>query len=941
MDYSGIGTTGACFYRQDNMEIKISVRGLVEFILRAGDIDNRKAASADNTMQEGGKIHRMIQHRMGPEYEAEVPMHYVYHMEMYDVVIDGRADGVLVEEPWAQNGIKFLPGADGVSTEAVPDDHKNVTIDEIKGTYHELDRMKAPVPVHLAQAKCYAYFYIMQHDLPYIRVRMTYCHLDTLQIRYFHEEYTKSQLISWFDSVMEKYRRWADFTFEWAPKRTDSIKGLEFPFAYREGQKELATCVYQTIYHKKKLFMEAPTGTGKTLAVLFPSVKAVGEELAERIFYLTAKTITAQVAIDTYDLLRRGGLKFKTVVLTAKEKICFRDEPQCDPEHCRYARGHFDRINDAMYDLLIHEDSFDREKIMEYAQKYQVCPFEMSLDMSLFSDGVICDYNYAFDPHVYLRRFFQEGVQGNNIFLVDEAHNLLDRGRDMYSASLVREDFMEMKRTVKDIEPAVYSALDKCSRTMLEMRKVCEKCNILDDVDLLVTHLQRLFTTLQDYLQNEERRKNSGKKKTKKSKKNENEDIQGQMSLGGMSLDFTTNEVNNDACLVKRGNAGSILQSGTETPTIGQEGISAIAAGQDDRSKTTDSVKDANLHKKLLDFYFEVSHFLMIYELLDENYVMYDEIQSDGSFRVKLFCVNPSVNLANCMMRARSSILFSATLLPIQYYKKLLGGGEDDYEVYARSIFDSSKCGFYIAGDVSTRYRDRNERQYISIASYIDEITKVRQGNYMVFCPSHLFLENVYQAYSEHFLDEDSTEVIMQESRMDDKARETFLGRFSDNHRESPGDISKNGGSSEYRSLIGFCVLGGIFSEGIDLKNDSLIGAIIVGTGYPQICTEREILKSFFDGVNGNGLNYAYIYPGMNKVMQAAGRVIRTKDDIGVVALLDDRFTQNRYLQLFPREWEGYELITGKNAAERISEFWSSEVIGCDEQGGIDAKDDD
>ena len=894
------------------MEIKISVRGLVEFILRAGDIDNRKAASADNAMQEGGKIHRMIQHRMGPEYESEVPMHYVYHMEKYDVVIDGRADGVLTEEPGPQNAVKLLPGADGVTTEAVPDDFPNVTIDEIKGTYHELDRMKAPVPVHLAQAKCYAYFYVMQHNLPYIRVRMTYCHLDTLQIRYFHEEYTKNQLVTWFDSVMDRYRKWADFTFEWSPTRTDSIKAMEFPFDYREGQKELATYVYQTIYHKKKLFMEAPTGTGKTLAVLFPSIKAVGEELAERIFYLTAKTITASGAVEKNDLLRKGGLRFKTVVLTAKEKICFLDEPQCDPEHCRYARGHFDRINDAMYDLLIHEDSFSRDKIMEYAQKYQVCPFEMSLDMSLFSDGVICDYNYVFDPHVYLRRFFQEGVQGNNIFLIDEAHNLLDRGRDMYSADLVREDFMEMKRAVKDTEPVIYRALDQCSRTMLEMRKVCEKCNILDDVDLLVTHLQRLFNTLQDYLQNEERRKNSVKRKPKKRREGEDENIEGQISLLNM-----TGAVDTASCKIEDIETG--IDTGIET-------------------SETEPVKYTDLHKQILDFYFEVSHFLMIYELLDENYVMYDEIQGDGRFRVKLFCVNPSVNLANCMMRARSSILFSATLLPIQYYKKLLGGGDDDYEVYARSIFDSSKCGFYIAGDVSTRYRDRNERQYINIASYISDITSARSGNYMVFCPSHMFLENVYNAYCEHFMDEDGAEVIVQGSHMDDKAREEFLEKFSGKNASESESARYEGENSDTdkggSSLIGFCVLGGIFSEGIDLKNDSLIGAIIVGTGYPQICTEREILKSFFDSQNGNGLNYAYIYPGMNKVMQAAGRVIRTKDDVGVVALLDDRFTQNRYLQLFPREWEGYEMITDKNATDRIIEFWCSAALGSRDSSG-------
>ena len=880
------------------MEISISVRGLVEFILRAGDIDNRKAASADNAMQEGGRIHRMIQRRMGPEYEPEVTMHYIYHMDRYDVAIDGRADGVLTEEPGPQNSVRLLPGADGITTEAVPDTCPRITIDEIKGTYHDLDRMKAPVPVHLAQAKCYAYFYVMQHDLPYIRVRMTYCHMDTMQIRYFHEEYTRKQLSDWFDHVMDKYRKWADFTFDWAPKRKLSVQMLEFPYEYRNGQRELATYVYQTIYHKRKLFMEAPTGTGKTLAVLFPSVKAVGEGLAERIFYLTAKTITASVAEDTYSLLRKGGLRFKTVVLTARDKICFLDEPECNPERCRYARGHYDRINDAMYDLLTHEDSFDRDKITEYAGKYQVCPFEMSLDMSLFSDGIICDYNYVFDPHVYLRRFFQDGVQGNNIFLVDEAHNLLERGRDMYSASLIREDFMTMKKAVKDEEPAIYKALDQCSHTMLEMRHTCNEYQLLDTVDPLVSQLQRLDTAVKEYLENEERRKGSSRHTRGRRKKGADENIKGQMSLLQM--------LDKNGCDAEKSVINDSMPATTETVKIPaeQENDCDLSAQTAENSGRLSS----DLHKQILEFYFEISHFLTIYDLVDSKYVMYDEILSDGRFRVKLFCVDPSSNLANCMMRAKASVLFSATMLPIQYYKALLGGSEEDYEVYAQSVFDPAKCGYYIARDVSTRYRDRNERQYDRIASYIDSIAASKQGNYMVFCPSHAFLENVFNAYSGHYLDTADTEVIMQGSHMGEKEREDFLARF--------GEVQQD------RTLIGFCVLGGIFSEGIDLRGGQLIGAVIVGTGYPQICTEREILKSYFDSDISNGLDYAYIYPGMNKVQQAAGRVIRTADDIGIVVLLDDRFTQNRYQQLFPREWEGHETVAIGEIEDRITEFW-------------------
>lgn len=402
------------------MEVRISVRNLVEFILRSGNIDNRRTTSVDNAMQEGSRIHRMIQRRMGPEYQAEVALRYAYDAGEYEIVIEGRADGIITTQ--------------------------NVTVDEIKGTFRDLKKMKEPVLVHLAQAKCYAYIYAKQKGLQDIRVRMTYCHIETEEIRYFHYSFVFSELEHWFLEVLEQYRKWADFSFQWQRERQASIKALEFPFPYREGQKELVTYVYQTIYHKRKLFIEAPTGVGKTISTVFPAVKAMGEGMCEKIFYLTAKTITRTVADNALEILREKGLKCKSVILTAKEKICFMEETECNPEYCPYAKGHYDRINDAMYDLLKKEDSFNREMIEKYARKYQVCPFEMCLDMSLFADAVICDYNYVFDPHVYLRRFFTDGVRGEYIFLIDEAHNLVERGREMYSAVLRKEDFLELKR---------------------------------------------------------------------------------------------------------------------------------------------------------------------------------------------------------------------------------------------------------------------------------------------------------------------------------------------------------------------------------------------------------------------------------------------------------------------------------------------------------------
>lgn len=793
------------------MEVRISVRSLVEFILRSGDIDNRRTASPENAMQEGGRIHRMIQRRMGPSYQAEVSLAHAYDAGEYEIVVEGRADGIITES-------------------------ETVTVDEIKGTYHDLKKMKGPVPVHLAQAKCYAYIYATQKKLPEIRVRMTYCHIETEEIRYFHEEYLYEELRVWFEELMGQYRKWADFQFAWQKRRQESIKKMAFPFPYREGQKELATYVYQTIYHKRKLFIEAPTGAGKTISTVFPALKAMGEGLCERLFYLTAKTITRTVADDTITLLREQGLQLKSVILTAKDKICFMEETECNPAACPYAKGHYDRVNEAMYDLLTNADNFTREWIEAYAKKHQVCPFELCLDMSLFADAVICDYNYLFDPHVYLRRFFAEGIRGEYIFLVDEAHNLVERGREMYSALLCKETFLELKKTVKAYDDRIAKNLDKCNKEMLVLKRECEGCRVVEQTDGLVRALMRLGASIEDYLEDHE---------------------------------------------------------------------------------------DSPVRTEILAFYFEVSHFLEMYDLMDENYVTYSELREDGSFIVKLFCVNPAGNLRNCMRRGRSTILFSATLLPIGYYKMLLGAEEGDYEVYAKSVFRPDKLGLYIGSDVTSRYTRRGDAEYYRIAAYIHNIIEKRQGNYMVFFPSHSFLQRVFEIYRDHFNAEGTVECILQESHMNEEEREAFLNRFRGNEGcDLQSLIQMDIEMEEERSLLGFCVMGGIFSEGIDLKNDSLIGAIIVGTGLPQVCNERELLKKYFDGWGENGFDYAYRYPGMNKVLQAAGRVIRTVDDFGVVALLDERFLSPAYQRLFPREWVERTAVTVDQIGRKVERFW-------------------
>ena len=774
-------------------EVRISVRNLVEFILRSGDIDDRRQGSPENAMQEGSRIHRMIQRRMGAEYQAEVALKYTHPTEDYVIIVEGRADGII-----EQNG--------------------ETTIDEIKGTYRDLAKLKAPLPLHIAQAKCYAYMYSLQKELPYIRVRLTYCNIETEDIRYFYEDYEFVRLEAWFQQLISDYRKWADYTWQWRELRQQSIAELQFPFDYRDGQKELVSYVYQTIYHKRKLFIEAPTGVGKTISTIFPTVKAMGKDMGDKLFYLTAKTITRTVAEDTVSLLRQKGLRFKSIILTAKEKICFQGHTECNPEQCPYAKGHFDRVNDAVFDLLHRCEMIERDDILLQADRYTVCPFELCLDTASWCDNVICDYNYVFDPNVYLKRFFQEGIKGDYIFLIDEAHNMVERSRQMYSAQIYKEDFLTVKRIMKEHSRSIEKALEKCNKILLGMKRECENYTVYDTFGNMVFSFMRLMTLLDEF-----------------------------------------------------------LQKANEFP------------GKRD----------------VMDFYFELRNFLNIYDLVDEHYVMYSELEADGRFMLKLFCVDPSLNIQKRLDKGKSAVFFSATFLPVNYYKSLLSTKKDNYAIYADSTFDSKKRLLAMATDVSTRYTRRSRSEYERIAGYINAVVTQKTGNYMVFFPSYKMMNDVADIYCEKYADE--TELMLQKNNMSEAEREEFLDRFSE---ESD------------RTLVAFGIMGGIFGEGIDLKNDRLIGAIVVGTGLPQISNERTILKDYYDAENGCGFDYAFRYPGINKVLQAAGRVIRTTEDTGVILLLDERFWQREYDLLYPREWSDRKPCNIANVGKLVADFW-------------------
>ena len=781
--------------------IRISVRNLVEFILREGNIDNRTGGGQDpENMQMGSRIHRKIQRQMGSDYQAEVPLKTEIVCDGFTLKIEGRADGLIHTK-------------------------EQVMVDEIKGVLRELDRVQEPAGIHLAQAKCYASMVAEQEGVDEIGVQMTYCQMETEEVKRFQYSYQSNELKVWFDEVIRQYEKWAKFQIEWRKARNASVKGIEFPFPYRKGQRDLAVSVYRTILRKKKLFIQAPTGVGKTISTVFPAVKAVGEELGEKIFYLTAKTITRTVAEQAFETLREQNLKFKVITLTAKEKICFCEETSCNPDDCPYAKGHFDRVNDAVYELLMREDVMSRDVLEAQARKHKVCPFEMALDVSTWVDGVICDYNYVFDPDARLRRFFAEGGAGGYLFLIDEAHNLVERGRQMYSAELCKEDFLAVKKLVKGEAPRFAKRLEACNKILLAMKKECENYKVLDNISHFGIQLMNVLSETDRYL---------------------------------------------EECV------------------------------------------DKEVRETVLDFYFQVRSFLNIYDGLDENYVVYTEYQENGRFVLKLFCVNPAANLQKCLDKGNSAVFFSATLLPIQYYKRLLSTEKDNYAVYIDSSFDTKKRLLMNGVDVSTRYTMRSREMYQRYATYIFRVVKAKMGNYLIFFPSYRFMEDVYQEFTQLLAsDEEEMELVVQEKHMDEEERENFLRAFE---------------MGREKSLIGFGVLGGIFSEGIDLTNEKLIGTLIIGTGLPQVCNEREILKSYFDQKGLYGFDYAYRYPGMNKVLQAAGRVIRTEDDRGVILLLDERFQREKGKEIFPKEWADCERCRLDIVEEKIRLFWEKQT---------------
>jgi Rad3-related DNA helicase len=604
------------------------------------------------------------------------------------------------------------------------------------------------------------------------------------------------ELLLYVEHIIDRYAPYARLLYRNKRLRDESIEKLPFPYpAFREGQRKLAGSVYKSIEEGRKLFAKAPTGIGKTISTLYPSIKAIGQGKVQHLFYVTATTITRTAAEGALSLMRSQGLHMHSVTLTAKDKICFQEEVDCRKEKCMFADGYYDRINEAILDLMGNETLINREVVEQYARKHRVCPFEFSLDAAYAADAVICDYNYVFDPRVSLKRLSGEHKH-QTILLVDEAHNLIDRAREMFSAELEKKQFLELEREYKSIRSDVHTAAKAINRWFIQHRKHADEL-------IVVTKEQpaELAELVEAFVIKAER----------------------ELAMGG--------------------SGGS---------------------------------------PRLLETYFAAISFLRIGNLYDDNYISYAEVVRND-VRLKLFCLNPSHLLRQTGKSYRSHVYFSATLSPLSYYMDMLGADSEDYSVTLPSPFAKEQWEVSVV-PISTRYADR-ERTKVSLVSLLQKLVKQRPGNYLYFFPSYEYMNVVYEAF---MADNDDVSTLLQTSEMPEEERESFLAAFTPDND---------------RALVGFAVMGGIFSESVDLVGDRLQGVVVVGVGMPQIGLERNLIKGYFDGEGRKGFDYAYVYPGINKVLQAGGRLIRSEHDRGVLLLVDDRYLQPQYRRLLPEEW--------------------------------------
>lgn len=786
------------------MATKIGIRQLVEFVLRSGDLMENK--NSQNTAQNGSRIHRRLQktRSRNTDYESEVYLKTEVTMNDTEYVISGRADGITTTD-------------------------KSILIEEIKTSDQPFDELSDnTLELYWGQVKVYGYIILKEHpELKHVDLRLTYFQVSTETITSDDKTFERDQLNDFFQNLIEEYEYWLVLRAKLRKTRNQSIQQLSFPFdKFRTGQHELAAAVYKTVYYQKRLFVEAPTGTGKTISTLFPAIKSMGEERIQRLFYLTAKQSTRRVAEETIDLMSKKGLQLKSITLTAKDKIRFKEQ-DVPPEKDPYMIGYYDRLKPALADLLTNEDAITREIVEKYARKHTVDPFEFSLDASLFCDVIICDYNYLFDPLVYLQRFFVE-KDTDNFFLIDEAHNLVSRSRSMYSAEISDFKITSLLKMAKKIE----------TKTSKDFQKQLKK-------------VRRVFNQIKKQLQ----------------------------------TDDLEEKITSDAP---------------------DELLKILGKFDDFMGEWMQDQKPSDFLDSAKDYFFDCLTFVKIGALYNDTYKTRIVIDNKHLI-VKQLCLDPSHFIDQSLDLGLGAVLFSATLSPMDYYQSVLGGSANSLAYQLPSPFPINHQAILITQYIQTTYRQREFNQE-KIVKSLKTLIDSKKGNYLFFFPSYGYLEQVKTSFEKSY---PHVNTITQTSEMDSVTRQEFLDRFDNDSEET---------------LVGFCVLGGIFSEGIDLRGDKLIGVAIVSVGLPGLSAENNLIRDYYDNKNGHGFEYAYQMPGMNNVLQAAGRLIRSSHDKGIVLLVDQRFGSMRYTRLFPQHWQNYRRISSlQQLTGTVDNFWKEQ----------------
>ncbi len=795
----------------------MSVRELCTLALKSGSIDTR--FPRDEELITGNEVHRRIQSEAGAYYRAEVSLVNTSKYNGRYFTVSGRADGVIK--------------TDGT-----------VTVDEIKSV-RKYDFFAPPKEVHIAQLRCYAYFICCRDSLEEVNTRLTYFCTDTEKIRYYESRMSIDELRIYYYGLLSRVCARAELVIERTEKLLPEAADCAFPYSeMREGQETMIREAYSAIKHGKRLFAEAPTGTGKTVSALYPSVRALGKGLADKIFYLTAKASTRREAFAGAGKLFEGGAHLRTVVISAKEQVCKcagrfanRDgKSLCNPVDCEFANGYYDRVENAIFDIVGRHSGYSRLAIEKTAEKYRICPYEFSLDLSELCDIVICDYNYVFDPCAYFRRYFADGnsEKSRYIFLVDEAHNLADRARDMYSAEIHSRDFEKIYSVIPESAGDINKIFEKIILYLRLLRKLCSD-NIVRGAD---------------------------------------------------------------------GNEQGFYMSSSPLPKLSSE-LETFRRKCDlwIRANADNSVCE-EIHTLLTC----VRRYITVGEYFEEDgrFRCYVQI-SGGDICVKEYCLDPSHIMNTILSRAVSSVMFSATLTPPEYFADVLGGGNKSVRLTLPSPFDRGRLCIAAVDYLSTRMEDR-EKNSARYATVIAAAVSPKPGNYIAYFPSYSCLESVYKAFVKKY---PKVKTVVQSRGMGLREREEFLSEF----REDEGKLR-----------VGFCVLGGSFSEGVDLPGNRLIGTVIFGVGLPGLSSERNIIRDYYDETAECGYDYAYTFPGMNNVLQAAGRVIRSKDDRGVVVLVDDRYATPKYRELFPEHWKDMKYAgNAASLAEIVRRFWQKE----------------